>query len=203
MKYTETELRLMRAWYPQIGATGMVRLMRYELGIERSPQSIMQKAAKMGLRYTGPKKCLFTSQSAPWNKGVKMWPEWKAKCAPGMFKPGHICPHRVKHDGAITIRDRNRTPTPYIRLAMSKWAPLARHNWEQVNGPMPPSHVIKHRDGNTLNCDADNLYIISRAHNLANNQNRKKAAESIRLAWDRRKIEAAGSFIDAVLQCRI
>ncbi|TXH45500.1 MAG: HNH endonuclease [Desulfurellales bacterium] len=199
--YTEPELRLMRAWYHQIGPAPMARLLMIEIGIQRSVPSVQNKARKMGLRYAGPKKCLFNSRQVPHNKGKKLSPEWLEKCRKSHFKPGHL-PTQTKHDGAITIRDVNRSKTPYIRKAQGKWQQLARYNWEQANGPIPPGHVVKYRDGNTLNCDIENLYLVSRAENLRLNQNREKAAKSLKRTWFHRRAERAGatSFVDALLK---
>lgn len=199
--YTEPELRLMRAWYHSIGPRQMARLLNIELGIVRSVPSVTNKARKIGLRYTGPKKGLFHSKQIPHNKGKKLSPEWLEKSRKSHFKPGNV-PACTKFDGAISIRDCNRTPTPYIRLAQGKWQQLARYNLEQANGPIPPAHVVKYRDGNTLNCDLSNLYLVTRAENLAGNINREKARKSITNTWFHRLAEEIGatSFVDAVLK---
>lgn len=196
--YTEPELRLMRAWYHEIGPLPMTRLLNIELGIQRSVASVQNKAAKLGLRYSGPKKCLFNSRQVPHNKGKKLPPEWLEKCRKSHFKRGQL-PKNTKHDGAITIRHGQN---PYIRLAQGKWKQLARHNWEQANGPIPPGHVVKYLDGNTLNCELDNLTIVSRAEHLAANRNREKARASIKNTWFHRRAEKIGatSFVDAVLK---
>ena len=37
--------------------------------------------------------------------------------------------------------------------------------WEQANGPVPPNHCIKFKDGDRTNCSLDNLYLVTRAEN--------------------------------------
>jgi hypothetical protein len=80
------------------------------------------------------------------------------------FKPGHI-PKNTLYDGAITIRQKysNGEKYLYIRLAKAKWMPLHRHIWTTANGPIPKGYIIQFKDHNPLNCDLDNLYMISRA----------------------------------------
>jgi len=41
-----------------------------------------------------------------------------------------------------------------------RWQMLSRVNWEKAHGKIPPGHVIIYRDGNTLNCNPENLACI-------------------------------------------
>ena len=43
---------------------------------------------------------------------------------------------------------------------------LARYNWEQRNGPIAKGQMIRFKDGNTLNCDVNNLMLVTRSSNL-------------------------------------
>jgi hypothetical protein len=49
------------------------------------------------------------------------------------------------------------------------WPLLARHTWEQQNGPIPPKHVIRFKDGNKQNCAIDNLELLSQRENMRRN----------------------------------
>jgi hypothetical protein len=50
---------------------------------------------------------------------------------------------------------------------------LAHQNWIKAHGNIPDGSVIRHIDGNTLNCDLQNLMCISKAENgVLNTKNR-------------------------------
>lgn len=101
------------------------------------------------------------------------------------FKPGDT-PHNTKHDGAISVRkDSSRTAYKFIRMSKGKWKLLHRHVWEQANGPIPPKHIVVFRDRDPMNCELDNLELITMAENARRNHNRQKASESMRKLWKR------------------
>lgn len=201
MKYAQKEIELITAHYPAHGADVCDRMILRLFGIRRGRNSIIQKAMRLGLRYQGTPRGHFKRGLHPLNKGKKMPPDTYEKVQRTMFRPGNA-PHNTKYDGAITIRDRNRLPTLYIRLASGKWKPLAHHLWETHYGPIPPGHVVIHQDGNRMNCEPHNLRLLIRAENMQRNVNREKAGRTMRQIWFDRKRKAinARSFVDAILQ---
>ena len=48
--------------------------------------------------------------------------------------------------------------------------------------------IIAFKDGNQLNCELENLEMISRIENMKRNINRQKASESIKATWDIEKL---------------
>ena len=48
-----------------------------------------------------------------------------------------------------------------------RWEPLHRAVWEEHNGPIPEGMVVTFKDSNRLNCDIDNLMLITRRENQA------------------------------------
>ena len=103
------------------------------------------------------------------NKGVKMSDDKYEKCKGTMFKAGNK-PHNIRPDGSIRISQKgNELPYQYIKIADQDWRLLHRHNWEQVNGPIPKGMVLRFRDGDTMNCDINNLELISHGENLSRN----------------------------------
>jgi len=90
------------------------------------------------------------------------------------FKAGEISPHK-RHfkDGDITIRhnhkERGCKPHKYIRLSLTKWQELQIYNWEKVNGPIPKGYVLACKDGDTLNCEPSNWYLLSKKDNALRN----------------------------------
>ena len=86
------------------------------------------------------------------------------------FKAGRL-PHNTKFDGALSIRTDTNTGRRYkfIRVELGHWELLSRYNWTKEYGEIPPHHAIAHIDGNSLNCDLDNLECISQADNMRRN----------------------------------
>lgn len=84
------------------------------------------------------------------------------------FQKGHL-PHNTRHDHAISDRkDKNGRVYRYIRIGLSKWIPYHRYLWEKYNGEIPKGYNVQFKDGNTLNCTIENLYLISRTEQLKN-----------------------------------
>lgn len=59
----------------------------------------------------------------------------------------------------------------HIKISMTggqweRWEPLHRYVWEEHYGEIPAGMVVTFRDGNSLNCDIDNLTLISREEHI-------------------------------------
>lgn len=184
MFWTDQEMDVLREHYPAGGSDFCDRIIRAKLGYSRGPRNIMQKAHKMGLYYQGPRKGLFQKGHPTFNKGKKMPDEVKAKCAPTMFKKGTVPPNAKKKGDDLSVRNHTGTKTLYIRLALGKWVPLSRHTYQSFYGPIPPGHVVIHKDGDPMNCDIRNLDLITRAENARRNANREKFKETHRNLTD-------------------
>lgn len=101
-----------------------------------------------------------------WNKGKK---GLQIGGVETQFRQGNL-PHNTKYDGCISIRSDNRgRKYKYIRVSKSKWEPLHRWVWIRHNGVIPKGFNIQFKDNNSLNCDFDNLYIISRSKQIDQN----------------------------------
>lgn len=48
---------------------------------------------------------------------------------------------------------------------------LSRHTYESFFGKVPDGYIVYHKDGDPLNCDIQNLDIMSRAQNVRRNHN--------------------------------
>lgn len=111
----------------------------------------------------------FQNGMTPPNKGKKMPAEIYQRCQATMFKKGNQ-PHNTKHDLAISKRwDKTKKPYLFIRIALAKWIPLQRYVWEQYRGPLQPKTKVRFIDGNTLNCNIENLEVVSNADHLRKN----------------------------------
>lgn len=107
--------------------------------------------------------------NVPINKGQKMSNEVFEKVKPTMFKKGNR-PANWKEPGTIEIRkDKNGNLYKYIKISDSNWKLFQRYVWEQTNGEIMNGNIIVFRDKNTMNCDIENLEMISRLENLKRN----------------------------------
>ena len=99
----------------------------------------------------------FKPGNVPHNKGKKgqSYPGTEAT----QFKKGNIPPNarpigaeRVNVDG---YRER-KIAEPNV------WRLVHRLNWEQAHGPIPKGHAVIFKDKNKLNCEVDNLLLVTR-----------------------------------------
>lgn len=134
------------------------------LGLKR-PWEAQSRGGKIGTQSEAAKAHRFRKGATPANKGKKMSSELYAKCAPTMFKKGRpslnrrpVGSERVNVDGYIEMKIQEP----------NKWALKHRFVWEHFHGPIPEGHNIQFKDGNKENCSLDNLYLISRADQLKN-----------------------------------
>lgn len=147
------------------------------LGLTES--KVANKVFKLGLRL--PAAELEKRKSAhrfkpgivPANKGKKMSPEQYEKALPTMFKKGRTN-HNEAKDGDIRIRldhanRRGGTPYKWIRLAKGKWEMLHVNLWKKAHGPIPEGYIVVFKDGDSMNCELDNLEMITLAENMLRN----------------------------------
>ena len=120
------------------------------------PKEIIQKFRK---------ESQFKKGQIPFNKGKKqtefMSKESIEKSKATRFKKGQL-PHNTKYDGNISIRKSHGIPYKYIRIELGKWELLHRHVWEKEKGPIPEGCNVQFKDGDSLNCHIDNLFLINR-----------------------------------------
>ena len=119
----------------------------------------------------------FKPGHTPHNKGKQISAEIYEKVAPTMFKKGNK-PHNTKPIGTINVRaDTQGRLYQYIKIKDSQWELLQRYVWTQANGEIPPGSVVIFLDGNYLNCELNNLQVISRRENMARNTIQRYPAE--------------------------
>lgn len=111
----------------------------------------------------------FQKGLVPWNKGTK----GVMKANSGTFKKGNMPAQTAKCDGEIRIRywskKSKQDPQKYIRISLGKWELLSHYVWKKANGAIPHGCIIAYKDGNTMNCELDNLMLMTRAENMARN----------------------------------
>ncbi len=109
-------------------------------------------------------------QESP-TKGKSMSPEIYEKVKKTMFKKGHITHNSYPEDGILVIRTDNKgRQYKYIRISLGKWQLLHQYNYENKYGKVPSGHCLCFKDGNSLNCEEDNIELITRSENARRNR---------------------------------
>ena len=122
----------------------------------------------------GGKKFRFKKGNQPHNKGEKMPDQVYQKVKGTMFKKGNR-PHNWKPDGTIVERIDHKTKIKYLyyKIKDSHWIPYHHKIWNEAHGPIPSSHIVIFKDGNTLNCELSNLEMITMVDNIKRNTIRR------------------------------
>lgn len=114
----------------------------------------------------------FEKGRQPFNKGTKgfMKPNrtsFKKGSVPKNLKPlGH---ERIdSKDGYVWIKVAESNP---YTTAPTRYRPKHVYVWESRNGPVPDGYVVAFLDGNKLNCEPENLMLITRQELLYLNRN--------------------------------
>ncbi len=108
-----------------------------------------------------------------------MKPEMIAKLKKTSFQKGQL-PHNTLYDGAMrTRKDKSGLSYQYIRVGKAKWELLHRHVWQQHYGPIPADKVVAFKDGNQLNCQPDNLKLLTFNDNMLRNSIQRYPKEVI------------------------
>lgn len=132
----------------------------------------------------------FKAGHLSWNKGksIRLSPATE-------FKKGQL-PHNTKSDGAMSIRrDTSGREYKYIRIAQGKWDLFHRYVWRTTYGEIPKDRIVTFIDGNSLNCDINNLKLITRGEHMARcghtPKARAKATHAMKDLWRKEKLRKA------------
>lgn len=113
----------------------------------------------------------------PVNKGKKqteyMSAEAIERTKSTRFKKG-IVPHNSYNEpGKIVTRtdhkDRSGRKYKWLCLKLGVWVLYHKHLWEQKNGKVPAGHCLWFKDGDSMNCNLENLELITRKENRFRN----------------------------------
>jgi hypothetical protein len=151
--------------YSQVANRAFSMGLKKTLEFKRSESSGRQNLLRAGAKFR------FTPGHTPFNKGKEMPTEVYDKVKATMFKKGNR-PHNWKPDGTIVERkdaDQSGRVYLYYKIADSKWILYHNKIWIDANGPIPDKHIVTFIDGNTRNCQLDNLQCISMKDNLIRN----------------------------------
>jgi hypothetical protein len=106
----------------------------------------------------------------PANKGKKISAELRKKLKHTFFQKGHK-PANTKFNGYISLRKDKRSGITYkvIRVSEGNFKGLHIYNWEKENGPVPEGFIVAFKTTDTMNCDSENLKIITKVENMKRN----------------------------------
>lgn len=149
----------------------------FSMGLKKSIEFKMSDKSGRHNLIEGGKKFRFTKGHEPHNKGVPMRSDVYERVKPTMFKKGSK-PHNTQPVGTIHFRtDKEGRTYAYIKIKDKDWRLMHRVVWEQHHGLIPPKHVVKFKDGNTMNWDISNLEMISQCGNMECNTIQRFPAE--------------------------
>ena len=140
------------------------------IGCERG--TVSRRRREMGIKAHNDGR--FSKGNPPPNKGKKQSEYMSAdaieRTKATRFKKGQL-PHNTKHNGTISKRKDSKGYYYYfIRLGKRNWQPLHRYVWERKKGKIPDGHNVQFKDGDTLNCSIDNLYLVTRQEQAQHNK---------------------------------
>lgn len=172
--WTDFELDVLEKHYRKFGAQFCDELIFAHHGWRRGRRNVMQKANKIGIHYEGEKRSIFKKGNVSHNKGQPMPEHVREKVSKTWFEAGHI-PHNARSQGDdVSLRMNKGYPMVYLRVSLGKWVQMSRHVYESYYGPLPKGHVVCFIDGDSTNCNIENLYSASRGELARRNHNRDK-----------------------------
>lgn len=141
-----------------------IHQMAINLGVKSTPEKIA-RTGRMSSNHPNVIASRYKKGNIPPNKGKKVSAEVYEKMKPHMFKKGET-PLNYRPVGSERVNVEGYVE---IKVADPKtWKLKHRVIWEEAHGPIPEGHNIQFKDGNSLNVQLDNLYMISKADQLRN-----------------------------------
>lgn len=171
--WTQQEIDTLTRMYPNHYAREIAEILgrgissihckAHSLGLESSLEKI-QRTGYEASKSPASIAARFQKGSVPLNKGKKVSPYVYSKMQPTMFKKGQRS-HNHKEVGSERI-DRDG----YIMVKVAepnRWRLKHRIIWEEVNGEIPKGYNVQFKNHNPLDCRIENLYMISKAEQMA------------------------------------
>lgn len=154
---TPEQKKLVAKWYKTLSRKELTEKFNSEFGknITVGQMTGFLKNHKIKSGRTGH----YEAGLVPHNKGTKglMKPNKTSfKKGQKAFNHKPVGTERVNVEGYLEIK----TAEP------STWSLKQRHVWQLKHGPIPKGHNIRFRDGDKLNCDIDNLLLVSDSENI-------------------------------------
>lgn len=174
--FTEQEDSFLKENYRTIPAKRMAKMLGRSEGTARQRMKLLGIKVPKNIIEKFKRESQFTKGHEPLNKGVPMR-EWMSKdslarSAKTRFKKGQRV-HNEKWDQAIVIRhnhkERGEPGYKWIRVSKANWRAYHVYVWEKAHGSIPNGMIVVFKDRNTMNCNIENLELISREENMRRN----------------------------------
>lgn len=154
MKWTDEHKEFLKKNYPGRSRKELHVLFNNYFDLDLTLDQVVGAVKRLKLKNGSDGR--FPKGHIPVNKGKKGMGGYP----PTQFKKGHK-PHnylpvgteRVNGDGYIDIKIADP----------NKWKAKHRILWEEAHGPIPDDHVLIFADKDKLNCQLDNLMLVTRA----------------------------------------
>lgn len=174
--YTEEEKAFLIEYVPGHTRKEIVEEFKNKFGWEMTVGQLKCRMKTYGLKTGNDGK--FKKGYPSHNKGKKMPDEVYQKAKAGMFKKGQK-PHNTDPVGTEKVFENGYT---YIKIkddlkvkSWSNWIAKHRMVWEEHNGPVKPGEIIIFLDGDSANCNIENLALTTRKELLTMNRNNLKS----------------------------
>ncbi len=184
--WTDDQLATLRRLYPNFRTEDIAFMLGHPL------QSVYRKANSLGLKKTAEfvaaesarqlsrpdhpaRETRFQKGLVPWNKGVKGVAGVQEACRATHFKPGQA-PHNTLPIGSLKL-DKDDVLLRKVSNAKgnnsARWRSVHELVWVEVNGPVPPKHMVVFKPGMRTNVleeiTIDRVECISLAENMKRN----------------------------------
>lgn len=178
-RWEPVEDAMLRAQYPHM-QTKIIALM-----LERTLTTVYQRAQRLGLakspefyahpasgRTTGRQgiSSRFVKGQVSWNKGQHFDAGGRSHLT--RFKPGGAlqgtAAHNWKPVGSMRVNNEGYIDVKWDqkRKGAGAWVAVHRLNWIGANGPIPPGHMLRFKDGNRRNPLVENLMLVTRKDHI-------------------------------------
>lgn len=161
--WTDEEIKYLKRVYATHSRNETVKMFQKHFNSDISREKIISIIKRRGFRTCSDGR--YKKGCTPANKGEKMTPEKYAKCAKTMYKKGNVptCnrpvgSERITADGYIEVKISE--PKGWERLHILVMQSILGRPIDRFN------EVIRFIDGNTQNCDPDNLILTTRKAHL-------------------------------------
>ncbi|WP_417441940.1 HNH endonuclease signature motif containing protein [Idiomarina sp.] len=161
--FTEEQKQWIENAYKKMSLAEMTLAFNKRFGLSKTESQIRCFTRNHKIR-SGRTGC-FEKGREPANKGIKGW-QAGGRSNQTQFRKGNV-PHNHQPVGTeVTDRDGYRK----VKVSEpNKWAFVHRLAWEKHNGPIPEGQFVRFIDGNSKNCDIENLTLVDRgAHAILN-----------------------------------
>lgn len=193
-QWTNEEDRIIAEHYPMTSSTELSELLGCPLHVlyKRAEKLGVKKASGFMSSYVSGRfqrgerrapETQFKPGNKPWSAGVKIGT--RGRTGETQFKKGTV-PHnylpvgteKLNTEGFLIVKVSD------TGIQRERWKFKHRLIWEAANGPVAPDHAVIFKDRNRLNCQLDNLELVSRTEMAARfgiNSMPKELADLIKL----------------------